>query len=230
VANDVHFKLSLPPSLAMNVFYGEEASTVKERVQAIHYFANTSQLFLSDLKTRDGFLHYQDDLMLSIEYEDPETQAKMVEEYAFNLGQIWGDSRNVKKAQLLTRFIRELGTMAERPLPARYGYSAAAWYDDDAYNKCGAVRADLANMASGIEDDPEVRRVQGLWDTFCSRYSVPQYAPPPPYQPPPPPVYRPPPTPPTPYPYSQPPRTNDYPPPQRNNDYAPPDGWPSAQR
>ncbi len=229
VANDVHFKLSLPPSLAMNVFYGEEASTVKERVQAIHYFANTSQLFLSDLKTRDGYLHYQDDLMLSIEYEDPETQAKMVEEYAFNLGQILGDSRNIKKAQLLTRFIRELGSMAERPLPARYGYSAAAWYDDDAYNKCGAVRTDLANMASGIEDDPEVRRVQGLWDTFCSRYSVPQYAPPPPppYQPPPPPVYRPQPTP---YPYSQPPRTNDYPPPQRNNDYAPPDGWPSAQR
>jgi Ca-activated chloride channel family protein len=232
VANDVHFKLSLPPSLAMNVFYGEEASTVKERVQAIHYFANTSQLFLSDLKTRDGYLHYQDDLMLSIEYEDPETQAKMVEEYAFNLGQIWGDSRNVKKAQLLTRFIRELGAMAERPLPSRYGYSAAAWYDDDAYGKCGAVRGELASLASGIEDDPEVRRVQGLWDTFCSRYAVPQYAPPPPppYQPPPPPVYRPQPTPPTPYPYSQPPRNNDYPPPQRNNDYAPPDGWPSAQR
>ncbi len=232
VANDVHFKLSLPPSLAMNVFYGEEASTVKERVQAIHYFANTSQLFLSDLKTRDGYLHYQDDLMLSVEYEDPETQSKMVEEYAFNLGQILGDSRNVKKAQLLTRFIREIGTMAERPLPARYAYSAAAWYDDDAYGKCGAVRGELASLASGIEDDPEVRRVQGLWDTFCSRYAAPQYAPPPPppYQPPPPPVYRPQPTPPTPYPYSQPPRNNDYAPPQRNNDYAPPDGWPSAQR
>ncbi len=226
VANDVHFKLSLPPSLAMNVFYGEEASTVKERVQAIHYFANTSQLFLSDLKTRDGYLHYQDDVMLSIEYEDTETQAKMVEEYAFNLAQIAGDSRNVRKAQLVTRFIRALGTMAERPMPQRYGYSQAAWYDDGAYSECGAVRSDLANLASGIDDDPEVRRVQGLWDTFCSRYAVPQYSPPPPppvYQQPQPPVYRPAPPPPQ-------PRNNDYPPPQRNNDYAPPDGWPSAQR
>ncbi len=228
VANDVHFKLSLPPSLAMNVFYGEEASTEKSRVQAIHYFANTSQLFLSDLKTRDGFLHYQDDLMLSIEYEDPETQSKMVEEYAFNIGQILGESRNLKKAQLLTRFIRELGAMAERPLPSRYGYSAAAWYDDDAYGRCSAVRGELASLASGLEGDPEVRRVQGLWDTFCSRYAVPQYAPPPPPppRPPQPPVYRPQPTP---YPYPQPPQ-NDYPPPERNNDYAPPDGWPSAQR
>lgn len=228
VANDVHFKLSLPPSLAMNVFYGEEASTVKERVQAIHYFANTSQLFLSDLKTRDGFLHYQDDVMLTVEYEDAETMAKMEESYAFNLGQIAGDSRNVRKAQLITRFIRELGSMAERPLPSRYAYSQAAWYDDPAYSQCSAVRADLANLAAGIDDDPEVRRVQGLWDTFCGRYAVPQYAPPPPppYRPPPPyqpPVYRPAPPPPQ-------PRNNDYPPPQRNNDYAPPDGWPSAQR
>ncbi len=229
VANDVHFKLSLPPSLAMNVFYGEEASTVKERVQAIHYFANTSQLFLSDLKTRDGFLHYQDDVMLTIEYEDPETLQKMEESYAFNLGQIAGDSRNVRKAQLVTLFIRELGSMAERPLPPRYAYRQAAWYDDSAYSQCGAVRADLASLAAGIDDDPEVRRVQGLWDTFCSRYAVPEYAPPPPppYQPPPPPyqppVYRPAPPPPQ-------PRNNDYPPPQRNNDYAPPDGWPSAQR
>ena len=55
-ANDVHFQLHLPPSLRMNVFYGEESSTVKEDVQAIHYFANTSQLFLSDLMARGGEL------------------------------------------------------------------------------------------------------------------------------------------------------------------------------
>src|SRR5690606_35463892 len=65
VANDVHFRLHLPPSLAMNVFYGEEASTQKERVQATHYFANTSQLFLSDLRSRYGELATQDDILLT---------------------------------------------------------------------------------------------------------------------------------------------------------------------
>src|SRR5690606_6394609 len=79
IANDVHFKLSLPPSLAMNVFYGEEASVHKERVQAIHYFAGTSQLFLSDLRARYGGLSTQDDILLTIEYEDPDTLAKRVE-------------------------------------------------------------------------------------------------------------------------------------------------------
>ena len=71
-ALDVHFLLHLPESLRMNVFYGEESSTVKEDVQAIHYFANTSQLFLSDLMARGGALRPQDDVMLRVEYEERE--------------------------------------------------------------------------------------------------------------------------------------------------------------
>jgi Ca-activated chloride channel family protein len=223
VANDVHFRLHLPPSLAMNVFYGEEASTQKERVQAIHYFANTSQLFLSDLKTRYGGLSTQDDIMLTIEYEDPETLTKQVEEYAFNLGTILGESRNVRKAQLVNRFVRAVGSMAERPMPAQYAYRPAAWYDDGAWSECAVVRNELASLAQGQQDDPEVLRVQGLWDRFCGRYATPAE--------PPPPVHRP--LPPRPLPHVPPPvRSNDYPPPplQRNNDYAPPDSWPSAQR
>ena len=43
-------------------------------MQAIHYFANTSQLFLSDLMARGGRLRPEDQVMLTIEYEDPETQ------------------------------------------------------------------------------------------------------------------------------------------------------------
>lgn len=227
IANDVHFRLHLPPSLAMNVFYGEEASTSKERVQAIHYFANTSQLFLSDLKTRYDRLSTQDDIMLTVEYEDPETLAKRVEEYAFNLGAILGESRNVRKAQLVDRFIRGVGALADRPLPQRYAYRQAAWYDDGAWAQCAEIRSDLASLAQGIQDDPEVLRVQGLWDRFCGRYATPPE--PPPVRPEPPrrPMPRP-----LPYGTTPEPRTNDYPPPplRRNNDYAPPDSWPSAQR
>lgn len=224
VANDVHFKLSLPPSLAMNVFYGEEASVHKERVQAIHYFANTSQLFLSDVRARYGHLSTQDDVMLTIEYEDPETLAKRVEEYAFNLGEILGESRNVRKARLVDRFVREVGALAERPLPERYAYRPAAWYDDGAYGHCSNVRSELGALAAGMQDDPEVLRVQGLWDKLCGRYVTPSV---------PPPVQPRPPVRPLPEPHHPPvqPRNNDYPPPhQRNNDYAPPDTWPSAQR
>lgn len=224
IANDVHFKLSLPPSLAMNVFYGEEASVHKERVQAIHYFAGTSQLFLSDLRARHGRLSTQDDVLLTIEYEDPDTLAKRVEEYAFHLGELLGESRNVRKARLVDTFVRAVGVLAERPLPDRYAYRPAAWYDDGAYGQCNDVRSELGSLAAGMHDDPEVLRVQALWDKLCGRYVAP---------PAPPPVQPRPPVRPLPEPYVPPvqPRNNDYPPPhQRNNDYPPPSGWPSAQR
>ena len=45
-ALDVHFLLHLPNSLRMNVFYGEESSTVKEDVQAIHYFVCSVRISL----------------------------------------------------------------------------------------------------------------------------------------------------------------------------------------
>ena len=224
-ANDVHFRLHLPPSLAMSVFYGEEASTEKARVQAIHYFANTSQLFLSDLKTRHGVLSTQDDIMLTVEYEDPESLEKRVEEYAFNLGSILGESRNVRKARLVDRFIRAVQALAERPVPSRYAYRPASWYDDGAWGTCESVRGELAALASGLPQDPEVLRVQSLWDKFCGRYVTPVEPPParpsPPVRPAPLPVPRP----------YDPPQQLPPPPHQRNNDYAPPPvGWPSAQR
>jgi len=104
-ANDVHFKLQLPSSLRMNVFYGEESSTVKEDVQAIHYFAGTSQLFLSDLMSRSPELRSTDSLMLSVEYEHPETGAKQFEDFAFNLGEISRGGTLVKKGRLVMSFI-----------------------------------------------------------------------------------------------------------------------------
>lgn len=225
IANDVHFRLHLPPSLAMRTFYGEEASTVKERVQAIHYFAGTSQMFLSDLAAKDGAVPVTDDIMVSVEYDDAETGQKRVEQFVWNIGDIAGHAPNLDKAMLVTRFARELGHLAERPVPNGYSAHPRGWQDDDAYRRCATTRVELDGLAAGIHHDPEARRVKGLWDAFCSRYGTatpeaPMVEPrrPVPVRP----------------------RNNDYSPnrreqpqgrqPERNNDYAPADTWPSAQR
>ncbi|MBX7077671.1 MAG: VWA domain-containing protein [Nannocystaceae bacterium] len=171
VANDVHFQLQLPPSLRMNVFYGEESSSVKEDVQAIHYFANTSQLFLSDLMARGGQLRPQDSVMLTVEYEDPETGDAMVEEFAFNLGEITNaEGKNVRKGRMLIHFIDGLAAMAARPLPSSWSQARESWQDPDAFAQCEQGRGELQQLATGIDGDPEVQRVRGLWDRFCSRF------------------------------------------------------------
>jgi Ca-activated chloride channel family protein len=173
-AADVHFQLHLPPSLRMNVFYGEESSVVKEDVQAIHYFANTSQLFLADLMARGGKLRPQDSLMLTIEYEHPETGAEMIEEYAFTLGDIAHESTNVRKGRLIMRFIDGLAWMAVRPVPSRHGARIGTWQDDRGWEECDAGRQDLDRLSQGIAEDPEVRRVLSLWEKYCSRYERPR--------------------------------------------------------
>ncbi len=218
IAADVHFRLHLPPSLAMQTFYGEEASTQKERVQAIHYFAGTSQMFLSDLRSRSSGFPGGDDIMLTIEYQEPEQGRARVEEYAFALSSIFGETHNLNKARLIDHFSRTLGKWAARPLPRDYRYEANSWRDDSAFQECREESIRLHALAESRLHDAEVARIVGLWDTFCERYvpirSVP--APRPAHQP-----VRPlPPAPPLPAPG----------PPVRNNDFAPPDQWPSAQR
>ncbi len=173
-ANDVHFQLHLPPSLRMNVFYGEESSTVKEDVQSIHYFANTSQLFLSELMARDQKMRPQDSVMLTVEYEDPETGDDMVEEFAFNLGEIANENKNVRKSRMLMHFIDGLAVMATRPTPDSWAPQRAAWIDEGGFDQCEQGRAELTQLATGISEDPEVRRVAGLWDRFCSRFERPR--------------------------------------------------------
>jgi len=173
-AMDVHFQLHLPPSLRMNVFYGEESSVVKEDVQAIHYFANTSQLFLADLMARGGKLRPQDSIMLTIEYEHPETGAEMVEEYAYTLSDIEHESANVRKGRLVMRFIDGLAWMAARPVPSRHGSRLGTWEDDRGWEECDSGRQDLDLYSQGIADDPEVRRVLSLWEKYCSRYERPR--------------------------------------------------------
>jgi len=173
-AMDVHFQLHLPPSLRMNVFYGEESSVVKEDVQSIHYFANTSQLFLSDLMARGGKLRPQDQIMLTIEYEDPETGTEMIEERAFTLGEVsQEDAFNVRKGRLLIGWADRLAQMATRPMPSGRGLLAGSWDDPDGWQACDTGRAELGALAQGLSD-PETARVLSLWDKFCSRYERPR--------------------------------------------------------
>ncbi len=175
-ANDVHFRLHLPPSMRLNVFYGEEASTVKEDIQAIHYSANTSQLFLSDLMAKGGKIRPQDEIMLTIEYEHPESGKKMVEEYAFNLGDLLDKPANVQKGTFVMRFIDGLAEIAARPHPSRFGRRAGSWDDSGAFELCDAGRTDLAKLSEGLENDPEVRRITGLWEKYCARFERPRGA------------------------------------------------------
>ncbi len=172
-ANDVHFRLHLPPSLRMNVFYGEESSVIKEDVQAIHYFANTSQLFLSDLMARRGRLRPQDWVMLTIEYEDPETGQKLVHEEAFNLGDVSREGTNVRKAQLLTTWVDSMAELASRPNPGGFRNHLGGWVDDGGWTRCEEVRMQLQQQGQGLSD-PEVPRVLKLWEQYCARYERPR--------------------------------------------------------
>ncbi len=173
-ANDVHFQLHLPPSLRMNVFYGEESSVVKEDVQASHYFANTSQLFLSDVMARGGKLRPQDQIMLTIEYEDPETGTAMVEERAFTLGEVLQeDSFNVRKGRLLIGWADRLAQLATRPQPGGWGVAEGTWDDPEGWQTCDTGRGELSALAQGM-NDPEANRVLSLWDKFCARYERPR--------------------------------------------------------
>ncbi|MDD5306479.1 MAG: VWA domain-containing protein [Deltaproteobacteria bacterium] len=173
-ALDVHFLLHLPPSLRMNVFYGEESSTVKEDVQAIHYFANTSQLFLSDLMARGKRLRPQDGIMLGIEYEDPETGENLNEEYAFTLKEIEGQALNVKKGRIVMAWIDLLAQLAARPAPYSYGPGEGGWEDEQGWQMCDDGKTELKRLAEGL-NDPEVRRVLDLFDKYCSRYERPRH-------------------------------------------------------
>jgi Ca-activated chloride channel homolog len=175
IALSTHFRLHLPPSLRLNAFYGEEASTFKADVQPVHYFAGTSQLFLADVMAKRGELRENDWFELEIEYEHPDTGAKNVEQYAFRLGAIASDNRSsAHKGRLIMKFAEGLGWMAQRSTPLRAGTTVGSWKDDEAAWECYQRRDELRSMAGAFSSDPEVQRVLGLWDTFCTRFATPR--------------------------------------------------------
>lgn len=169
VANDVHFRLHLPPSLRMQAFHGEEASTVKADVQAVHFFADTSQLLLADLEAWQGELRPQDDLMLEVEYQHPETGQTLVEDHVLRIGELTERDANVRKAEVVMQFVEALQRQTQRGAPAGWQPRPGTWLDAAALEECTQTRQDLRELAAGSRD-PEVTRVLSLWDGYCARF------------------------------------------------------------
>jgi Ca-activated chloride channel homolog len=171
-ANDVHFRLHLPPSLRMQIFHGEEASTVKKEVQAVHFFADTSVMLLSELEAWQGELRAQDDIMLEIDYQHPETGEPMVEEYAISLSDAQQSIRNLRKAELITHFIDGVARVAARGAPSQWQPKPGTWRDAESATDCARTRNELREIVGESDADAEIRRVFGLWDGLCSRFAT----------------------------------------------------------
>ena len=102
VAHDVHFSLHLPPSLAMEKFYGEESSTVKSDVQPIHYYADTTQLFVQDLRMNGSRPVRSDVVRLTAEWTDVDTGVAREQSFSATVGDLVdGDARNLHKGRAL---------------------------------------------------------------------------------------------------------------------------------
>ena len=172
-ANDVHFRLHLPVTMRMQRFHGEEASFNKADVQAVHFFADTSQVLLADLEMWQGSPRPQDGLMLEIEYQHPETGETMTEEYAFTVAQMTERNGNVRKAEVLMHFAENLEDMVRRFGGDRIAppFSGSQVRDPAPLRTCEHTDRELAELARGLRDR-EVADVQQLWKRFCGRYGA----------------------------------------------------------
>jgi Ca-activated chloride channel family protein len=172
-ANDVHFRLHLPVTMRMQRFHGEEASFNKADVQAVHFFADTSQVLLSEIEAWQGQLRPQDGLMLEIEYQHPETGQTMTEEYAFTVAEMTERDHNVRKAEVLMHFAENLEDMVRRFGGDRIAppFSGQQVRDPAPVRTCQHTDRELAQLSRGMRDR-EVADVQRLWKRFCARYGA----------------------------------------------------------
>lgn len=150
IAHNVRFSLDLPDSLGMARFYGEESSSDPEDIQPINYYSGTKQVFLQDLKIRDGRIVGADDLKLSIHYQDAATGENRTFDWSRNVGQVLSaDPRNVKKA-------RALMAWSDFLLARAMGN-----------NPCGAPLDEYKRRLEGLSDDAEIGYVSSLSGPLC---------------------------------------------------------------
>ncbi len=153
IAHDVHFAIDLPESLGMERFYGEEASTVKEDVQPIHYYAGTSQLFLQDLRLRDMRAVASDPVELVAEWTDARTGEPLKKSWRTTVGALLeSDPRNVDKGLALMAWSDQL-------------LADAAGADP-----CAAPLAAYRQRTNRLVDDAEMAFVNGLVEKRCPAY------------------------------------------------------------
>ena len=148
IAHDVRFALTLPDSLAVEKFYGEEASTNPDDIQPINYYAGTTQLFLQDLAARDP--KKADKVTMTISWKDALTGQAQEQEFNTTVGRLLAaDTHNVDKAQALM-----------------------AWTDmlmSDALggSGCSEGMAAYTAEASRVGDDAEIAYINGLINQRC---------------------------------------------------------------
>jgi len=170
VANDVHFRLHLPPTMRLQQFHGEEASARREDVQAIHYFANTSQLFLAEVEAWQGEIRPEDTIMLEVDYEHAETGEALIEEFVIPVGEMLESNDNLKKGMLVMDWVNGLRALAYLATPGGWRPEPAGWPDPYGAQLCADGRQALQADAATLSNDPEVRNVLRLWDVACARY------------------------------------------------------------
>ena len=148
IAHDVRFALSLPDSLAVEKFYGEEASTNPDDIQPINYYAGTTQLFLQDLAARDP--KKADKVTLTISWTDAVSGQAQEQQFTTTVGRLLAaDAHNVDKAQALMAWTDMLMTDA-------LGGSG-----------CSDGMAAYAAEAAHLSDDAEVAYINGLVSKRC---------------------------------------------------------------
>ena len=148
LAHDVRFQLHLPDELALERFYGEEASTHREDVQAIHYHAGTSQVFLQDLRIREGGLDPDGRIALDVSWRDAATGEPAARTFSVRVGEVLAaDPHNVRKARALMGF-------SDLLLADGQGDCRAAW-------------SPFAQRLHGLSDDAEIAYVERLGRQVC---------------------------------------------------------------
>ena len=158
IAHDVHFSLDLPPSLAMEKFYGEESSTVKSDIQPIHYYADTSQLFVQDLRMLGTRPVRSDVVRLTAEWTDVDSGERRTQSYSATVGDLVdGDPRNLHKGRALLAWTdlilaRSLGN-----------------------DPCGAPYGVWSDRVDQLGEDAEIAWLDGLTAPLCGeRPTVPK--------------------------------------------------------
>lgn len=172
-ANDVHFRLQLPPSLRLRAFYGEEASETRGRVQAMHYAAGTTQMYLANLRLLDASLPTDECISLTIEYDDVNSGRAQSDEYSWSLAELGVTSQgqakqiagyNLTKARMVATFAHQLrGLVSRYPDPAKHPNGSAA-------QDCRRTQSQLDTFQAALGDEPEARRLAELWRSYCERF------------------------------------------------------------
>ena len=150
IAHDVHFSLTLPPSLGMEKFYGEESSRTEVDVQPVNFQAGATQVFLEDLAVRDGVLDPNAPITFNARWVDPVTGAARAQTWNGTIGSaLRSDPHDVRKAMALIKWTDVL---------------VAHTMGNDA---CGAAFQDYRRAIGGLQGDAEIAYTSELLGKWC---------------------------------------------------------------